>query len=719
MNTWQGPFTWLFNPMDVFERGLSGALAVLDGFVYRIVSLLFELFYALANAQLLNNEMYEAISTKIYVFIGVIALFTLSFSLLKTLVSPDEVGKTTIKSFKTLVTSIILLMLMPTIFQYAFSFQNAIMKDDVIGKIFQININQTDGKANNEKSMREMCNFENGETKNVDVNLEANYTVPDQIQVTKKQCEANYITMNVLEAFITPYNDSVVNTAGTSWQKAREYMIYTGNFNYVTTFVDKMLDSPPNESVSYTFILSTVAGCFLIYIILSFCIDLGVRAAKLAFYQLISPIPILMRLIPGKEGQFDKWTKAVISTFLEIFVRLIIINFVVFMCSNLFDIIDSSTSFGSVGIIGKAVLAIGLLMFAKQAPKLLNEAIGIEGGNLSFKIKDKLTGTPIVGKAFGSAYNTANKFKGAAQGAVTGSLGAGWTAFWNNSDMKKAMKVGGMSGFRNGGNQFNSQRQKAYSALGLKGNAGWFGGQEFTGKKEDDYLDDYKDNYKDNILKKWINDYEKGEKWQNNYNQKLSELRQQHSSVIQELENKAVENKNLRNQELSSLASSYANAKQKLQTMEQTAGDDLNKKAQIHAEMESLHDRFNNDRKLIDEKYTKLNAEIQKGIDIEKGILEGKTETRSILNEKGKVEQIEVNQLEQEAFKYARKQCSDEDVTYNDRLKVYTSRINEKEVNEYTRSLEGQKQEAVLAAALKKAGVSQKELEKIVSKNNK
>ena len=79
-------------------------------------------------------------------------------------------------------------------------------------------------------------------------------------------------------------------------------MIYTGNFRYVTTYVDQMLDSTETkESVTYTFIISTIAGCFLIYIILSFCIDLGVRAAKLVFYQLIAPIPILMRLIPGKQ----------------------------------------------------------------------------------------------------------------------------------------------------------------------------------------------------------------------------------------------------------------------------------------------------------------------------------------------------------------------------------------------------------------------------------
>ena len=49
--------------------------------------------------------------------------------------------------------------------------------------------------------------------------------------------------------------------------------------------------------VDYYVGISTVVGCFLIYIILSFTLDLGVRVIKLAFCQLIAPIPIVMRCV--------------------------------------------------------------------------------------------------------------------------------------------------------------------------------------------------------------------------------------------------------------------------------------------------------------------------------------------------------------------------------------------------------------------------------------
>lgn len=376
---------WFFSPIDLAARGFIGICGIIDGIAFRLVSVLFQLFFSLAEVQLLSNSVYEAIADRVYLFVGVIALFAVTVSLLKALVNPDEINKGVIKSFKALVTSLALLILMPTIFEYAYSFQKAIISDNIIGKIFQIDL----GNDANEGSMFEMCTFDD-DTKIVTVKDSSGRAVTGETKISKNRCQANYITMNILEAFITPVNDDVRNNNGTTWGEARDYMIYTGNFNYVSTFVDQMYDAEPDESISYNFVISTIAAGILIYIVLSFCIDLGVRAAKLAFYQLISPIPVLMKMIPGKEGQFDKWSNTTISTFLEVFVRLLIIHFIIFMTGNLFEILDSLEGFDEVNLMGKAVLGIGLLLFAKQAPKLLSDALGFEAGNMKFRIKSKL-----------------------------------------------------------------------------------------------------------------------------------------------------------------------------------------------------------------------------------------------------------------------------------------------------------------------------------------
>ena len=159
---------------DTVVYGIIGLLAVIDGVVFKLVSVFFKLFYALAEVQLLDNSIYRAIADRVYLFIGVIALFMLSSSLLKALVNPDEINKGVIKSFKSLITSVILVVLIPTIFKYAFSMQSAILSDNIIGKIFQIDLNKfkETGESpitNSSDSMYEVCNFEIEPEKTVSV----------------------------------------------------------------------------------------------------------------------------------------------------------------------------------------------------------------------------------------------------------------------------------------------------------------------------------------------------------------------------------------------------------------------------------------------------------------------------------------------------------------------------------------------------------------------
>lgn len=165
------------------------------------------MFYALAEVQLLDNSIYRAIADRVYLFIGVIALFMLSSSLLKALVNPDEINKGVIKSFKSLITSVILVVLIPTIFKYAFSMQSAILSDNIIGKIFQIDLNKfkETGESpitNSSDSMYEVCNFETEPEKGVVVKDSSGKDSLVNSEITHNECQGNYITLTILEAFL-------------------------------------------------------------------------------------------------------------------------------------------------------------------------------------------------------------------------------------------------------------------------------------------------------------------------------------------------------------------------------------------------------------------------------------------------------------------------------------------------------------------------------------
>lgn len=688
------PFSWFFNPMDTIARGFIGICGILDGLVYRLVSILFQLFFALARVQLLDNSVYRAIADRVYLFVGIIALFGVSVSLLKAIVNPSELNKSVINSFKSLITSLFLIILMPTIFEYAYSLQGAIIEDDIIGKIFQIDINEykKDGESliqTDSESMFEKCSFEDGEIKLVEVNDSSGRTVTASREITKKQCEANYITMTVLEAFVTPDSYKVKNNNDTTWSKARDYMIYTGNFNYIATFVDQMYDSKNGEGISYTFIISTLAGALLIYVVLSLCIDLGVRAAKLAFYQLISPIPVLMKIIPGKEGQFDKWSKATISTFLEVFVRLIVINFIIFMCGNLLAIIDSLSGFEEVGTIGKAILLLGLFVFAKQAPKLLGEALGFEGGNLKFGIKGKLTDVPVAGKAFAAGYGVANKF----QGAATGALGAGYSSLINGGKFKDGAKFGAASGWKNGGKQFGSMRQETYRQMGYKGKAGWFGGQSWMDKRIDDNRDKFSDNFKDNVLRKWVQDFENNPDgiWQKSYRQKSNEMNDYYKNLLTKSRNDYSNLVSNRDNEIKKLNDKFASDFMEFQNANPNVEQSV-----LNAKVKEIEAKEQASIKAINEKYANQINTLQKNIHDSESLLSGGSATR--LNSKGFQETFSIDS---DSKKYAIGVARDAEPTYDNRKTIDEKRLNEKSVKEYTNSLEGQQAIAVQQQAMK------------------
>ena len=100
--------TSLFN---VAKYGFFSIFLYIDSVVYKIVSMLFSVFFSLAELQLLKDDAYQAISSRIYLLVGIVALFSITISLLKALVNPDNLGKGTISSFKNLIVSMLLVIL--------------------------------------------------------------------------------------------------------------------------------------------------------------------------------------------------------------------------------------------------------------------------------------------------------------------------------------------------------------------------------------------------------------------------------------------------------------------------------------------------------------------------------------------------------------------------------------------------------------------------------
>lgn len=214
----------------------------------------------------------------------------------------------------------------------------------------------------------------------------------------------------------------------------------TGSFGLFQIFAE----SCAKGEINYFWGVSTIVGIFVCYAFVSFSIDMAVRSAKLAYYQIIAPVPLILQILPKFQKNFSKWISNIISTFVEVFVRLSVIYVVVYIISHLNTLVASDAALWAneniglvVGLFARVLLIMGLIIFAKQAPKIISETFGIDSGNMSIGLGRKLSegglfaaggvigatataGVQNFRNAFGKAYARDKSFTGVGKALLSG-----------------------------------------------------------------------------------------------------------------------------------------------------------------------------------------------------------------------------------------------------------------------------------------------------------
>ena len=199
---------------------------------------------------------------------------------------------------------------------------------------------------------------------------------------------------------------------------------YSNRTKSVSLYLDWNLlhakDTNDEFIMSYTPLISTIAGVVIALILITFCFDIAVRSIKLGFLQMIAPIPIISRVDPksGKDGMFSKWLKECTKTYLDLFIRLLAIYFAVFVITNI-SLKSTNVITGSTQNIDgwvKVFIILGALLFAKALPQLIQDLTGFKmDGKFTINPMNKLRQVPIAG----AAVTTATAMAG---GAITGGL---------------------------------------------------------------------------------------------------------------------------------------------------------------------------------------------------------------------------------------------------------------------------------------------------------
>lgn len=346
-----------------------GLFAFFDSLIYTLISWLFRAVFNLANFELYG--VYEDMMDRVYVILGIFMLFKITVSLITYLADPDKINDKE-QGISKLITRIITVMVMliglPTFFSLMTEAQNKILP--VIPRII--------------------------------INSPTTLSSDDVTGISEK------LATTMLNGF------AHVKTGCSNAAISKPF-----DFLKVVNDSCESADDSNSDAYAYDYlpIVSTITGVIMIYVIFSFCISVAIRAFKLIILRSISPIPVLSYIDPKAEkdgGAFSTWKKTFFSTWLELFINLGLIYFIIYIIDMLLSGDMYKGFFDGVnfldGVFLLAFLLIGLLMFARQAPQFIFDALGIKNkGNFTRMLGLGATAVGGIG-AIGSAYRSRNEY---------------------------------------------------------------------------------------------------------------------------------------------------------------------------------------------------------------------------------------------------------------------------------------------------------------------
>lgn len=389
--------------------------AWLCGIIYDLIVVLYELFVKVSTFDILDgNDFVSEIYRKIGLILGLFMIFKLSFTLVKNLIDPNSFNDKKegyVQIVKRAIISIILLGVTPTIFKEAFEIQDILIgKNDSSDNILYKLIIGKDPSPSNNNGGNEVS-F--GRTLASDVYLsffddemEPKYELPvdEQNPFVSNEDLFNREDIDDIEKKLRGIDDNPENVM--SFQD----MVY-----YATLSEE---DVSREFYFEFNGFFCLLFGAIIAWMLVLYIIQIGIRVVQLAYLQLIAPIPIFS-YIADPNGAFEKWLKQCVSTYLDLFIRMMIIYFVVRLSNIILPMFnEAESSFSNQLVKGdtlniwiKMILILGLLLFAKKVPELLKDlfpSLGTSAGKFDFGLKspkkawnDYVTSAPIIGKPLG------------------------------------------------------------------------------------------------------------------------------------------------------------------------------------------------------------------------------------------------------------------------------------------------------------------------------
>ena len=471
---WFNPGNWLESVSNglpgTISKGIRTLFFSLDELIYGLIINLYELFETLCTARLLNNEIMNQIADRVGLILGLIMFFYITFEFVKMMIDPDSLEdkqKGAAALIKRTLMVIVMLGVSTFAFNSLYTVQRTVIKSNVISKLILPYSIETDkfGAVLSEELMHSFYYLEKF----------------DENSITNLNDKANYESC---KGMVTAFRNQIINSSRfdlghTCLNESIEVTINSkggqGTYNQEVYIID------------FNWMLSAVAGIAVVYFLLMYCISIGVRMIQLTVLEVISPMAIVAYLSPKQDNTFTKWSKIYVSTYIDVFIRMAIINFIIFLIATIFDASADKgfTFWTSVGnptdwktkTFFIVVIIIALLAFAKKAPDLIKQLLPEGASKLGFggwKLNDLVGGKTIgkVGKMGAGVVGGA--LGGAAIGLLSGSVGGAFGGLFKGAF--SGLKGQGFS--KTASSAWKSQRDSIKKMRDIKANGGnWLGYQ--------------------------------------------------------------------------------------------------------------------------------------------------------------------------------------------------------------------------------------------------
>lgn len=437
--------------VDNTERGIildgfRSIIAGIDRVVYNLLSVIYEIFFNVATANIISGQTVKTFYSRVQLILGVVIMFKVAISLLNGIMNPDSLndGKNGFSSIiKRIVMVLIMFVLMVPLnipnagnsddytsnsqsswnarmnengilFGTLYEVQSRLLSQNIVSKL----ILGTDYSASNDEDddPNSVSNFAN-DTLHLNVNETEYEKAARQLSSIVLRC---FVTINLESEYGDPTEDDDRMCKEDDLENYdKSYDVYEDDDSTASEILAEINQKCDIETgyggeryaYNYLFGFSTIVGALFVIIIVSFTVDAAIRVFKLAILRLIAPIPIISYIDPKTESTFQNWVKILGKTFADLFVRLAIINFVIFFIrefgTNSLGVTVAGN--GLVGVFSKIFIYLGLLMFAKEAPKFIADSLGIKDTG-KFKLFGGLgrlhaTGSMLAGTVGSAATN--------------------------------------------------------------------------------------------------------------------------------------------------------------------------------------------------------------------------------------------------------------------------------------------------------------------------